>query len=37
MLALTDLVYLQATAEAFAKIGWKFYLVSHFQLLFIHC
>ena len=27
-IALTDLVYLQATAEAFAKIGWKFYLVS---------
>ncbi len=27
-IALTDLVYLQATAEAFANIGWKFYLVS---------
>lgn len=27
-IALTDLIYLQATAEAFAKIGWKFYLVS---------
>jgi MFS family permease len=26
-IALTDLVYLQATAEAFANIGWKFYLV----------
>lgn len=28
-IALTDLVYLQATATAFANIGWKFYLVSH--------
>jgi MFS family permease len=27
-IALTDLVYLQATATAFANIGWKFYLVS---------
>jgi len=27
-LALTDLIYLQATATAFANIGWKFYLVS---------
>jgi MFS family permease len=27
-IALTDLIYLQATAEAFANIGWKFYLVS---------
>lgn len=27
-IALTDLVYLQATAEAFANIGWRFYLVS---------
>jgi MFS family permease len=26
-IALTDLVYLQATATAFANIGWKFYLV----------
>jgi hypothetical protein len=26
-IALTDLVYLQATATAFAHIGWKFYLV----------
>jgi len=25
-IALTDLVYLQATATAFANIGWKFYL-----------
>lgn len=25
-IALTDLIYLQATAEAFANIGWKFYL-----------
>lgn len=25
--ALTDLVYLQATTTAFANIGWKFYLV----------
>jgi len=28
-IALTDLVYLQATATAFANIGWRFYLVSH--------
>jgi len=28
-IALTDLIYLQATAEAFANIGWKFYLVSN--------
>ena len=27
-IAITDLVYLQATATAFANIGWKFYLVS---------
>ncbi|KAK5096994.1 hypothetical protein LTR70_002203 [Exophiala xenobiotica] len=27
VIALTDLVYLQATATAFASIGWKFYLV----------
>jgi MFS family permease len=27
--ALTDLVYLQATTTAFANIGWRFYLVSH--------
>lgn len=27
-IALTDLIYLQATAEAFANIGWRFYLVS---------
>ena len=26
-IAITDLIYLQATAEAFANIGWKFYLV----------
>ncbi|KAF2418476.1 MFS general substrate transporter [Tothia fuscella] len=26
-IALTDLVYLQATATAFANIGWRFYLV----------
>jgi MFS family permease len=26
-IAITDLVYLQATATAFANIGWKFYLV----------
>ena len=26
-IALTDLVYLQATATAFANIGWHFYLV----------
>lgn len=26
-IALTDLVYLQATTTAFANIGWKFYLV----------
>jgi len=26
-IALTDLVYLQATASAFTHIGWKFYLV----------
>lgn len=26
-IALTDLVYLQATATAFANIGWKFYLI----------
>jgi len=26
-IALTDLVYLQVTATAFANIGWKFYLV----------
>lgn len=26
-LALTDLVYLQATSTAFANIGWKFFLV----------
>lgn len=26
--ALTDLVYLQATTTAFANIGWHFYLVS---------
>ena len=25
--ALTDLVYLQATTTAFANIGWKFYLI----------
>jgi hypothetical protein len=25
--ALTDLVYLQATTTAFANIGWRFYLV----------
>lgn len=25
--SLTDLVYLQVAAEAFANIGWKFYLV----------
>jgi len=25
-IALTDLVYLQATTTAFANIGWKFYL-----------
>lgn len=27
-IALTDLVYLQATSSAFANIGWKFFLVS---------
>jgi hypothetical protein len=27
-IALTDLVYLQATTTAFANIGWRFYLVS---------
>ena len=27
-IALTDLIYLQATAEAFANIGWRFYLVN---------
>lgn len=27
IIALTDLVYLQATATAFANIGWKFYLL----------
>ena len=27
IIALTDLVYLQVTATAFANIGWKFYLV----------
>lgn len=27
VIALTDLVYLQATATAFANIGWKFYLI----------
>jgi MFS family permease len=27
VIALTDLVYLQATATAFANIGWKFYLL----------
>ena len=27
VIALTDLVYLQATTTAFANIGWKFYLV----------
>ncbi|KIW82130.1 hypothetical protein AYO21_04273 [Fonsecaea monophora] len=27
VVALTDLVYLQVTATAFANIGWKFYLV----------
>jgi sugar porter (SP) family MFS transporter len=26
-IALTDLVYLQATAKAFAEIGWKYFLV----------
>jgi len=26
-IALTDLVYLQATTTAFANIGWRFYLV----------
>ena len=26
-IAITDLVYLQATATAFANIGWKFFLV----------
>jgi hypothetical protein len=26
-IALTDLVYLQATSTAFAVIGWRFYLV----------
>ena len=26
-IAITDLVYLQATSTAFANIGWKFYLV----------
>lgn len=26
-IALTNLVYLQATATAFANIGWKFFLV----------
>jgi hypothetical protein len=36
-IALTDLVYLQATAEAFAKIGWKFYLVSPWQAFFLNC
>lgn len=25
-IAITDLVYLQATSTAFANIGWKFYL-----------
>jgi len=28
-IALTDLVYLQATATAFANIGWKFFLVCY--------
>lgn len=27
VISLTDLVYLQATATAFANIGWKFYLI----------
>lgn len=27
VIALTDLVYLQATATAFANIGWKFFLI----------
>lgn len=27
VIALTDLVYLQATATAFANIGWRFYLI----------
>jgi hypothetical protein len=31
VVALTDLVYLQVTATAFANIGWKFYLVSVFE------
>lgn len=26
-IALTDLVYLQATTTAFANIGWRFYLI----------
>lgn len=30
-IAITDLVYLQATATAFANIGWKFFLVSRFR------
>ena len=29
-IALTDLVYLQATATAFANIGWKFFLARTF-------
>jgi len=35
-IALTDLVYLQATAQAFAKIGWKFYLVSRPSFRYRH-
>lgn len=31
-IALTDLVYLQATSSAFANIGWKFFLVSSTSL-----
>lgn len=33
--ALTDLVYLQATTTAFANIGWRFYLVSLIRLYLI--
>jgi hypothetical protein len=36
VVALTDLVYLQVTATAFANIGWKFYLVSAFGSLEAH-
>jgi hypothetical protein len=37
-IALSGLVYLQATPEAFARIAWKFYLVSTSPIhsLFLH-